>query len=362
MKERSQFKDGIPSIVDRRARSRRVHGHADDINMLGHVKEETVILGSGNDQSRADSEGSWRQFKAQWEASWEDAYSGQGQEHLSRKVALKDRRERSSTPRDTSDDDLLRTARIISAGPAFAVGASTLKVRKQPRSRKPAFNRESSSSSSSPRPATSPSLPASSSLPSTMPSSLSLSESFFISADEVPETPSLPLVPLVMAFPFPSSTVSLLPPPSRDPSRARSRGATPGSVSPYPSETSTPFIFDLHAGRFDPLHLPSFIALSFSILRPLRAHMWSATHRLLTAPFRVASTAGDDEKDVRKVDEQMEDHKLAFSFDSIDTEEYNPEPSSSSSAYRFRRALWPTGVMLVGGFLLGFAVGYLRVF
>lgn len=366
----SQLKDDMQSMVNRRTRSRAAYGHGVDDTTLGHIKGETVSQ-SGNARLTANSEGNWRQFKAQWEASWEDAYSWHGQEHLSREVAIKlHEAELQQDQLETTDDELLHTAKIALAGPpAFAISAE---ARKRSRSKKLAFNRHSSSSSSSPLLATSPSLPGTSSFPSTMPSSLSLSlsESFFVSADELPESPLLQPVPLVMTFPFPSTTVSILPPPSRDPSRARSRGVTPGSSSPYPSEryssSSTPFILNLHAGRFDPLHLPSFIALSFSLLAPLRAHVWSATHRLLTMPFMVVSArAGDDDDDEggsRKGDEEWEDHKLACSVDSVDNHDHDPQTPPSSSAYRFQRALWPTGVMLVGGFLLGFAVGYLKTF
>jgi hypothetical protein len=404
--------------VDRRnrERSRQIEGNeAADTTMLGHIKDETVTSGNrkGNDDGyKVDSEGSWRQFKAQWEASWEDTYSWQGQEHLSREVAVKlrqvgsqspkgrrERRSSSSALRDPSDEDSLRTAKIpLAAAPAFAVGlASTLKPRRKSfrSSKKPAFKqrKSSSSSSSSPIPATSPSLPASSSLPSTMPSSLSLSESFFISADELPESPFLAPVPLAMAFPFPSSSAissSLLPPPSR----ARSRGVSPGSVSPYlhsPSDqgpprssSSTPFILNFHAyahaGQFDPLHLPSFIALSFSILAPLRAHVWSATHRLLTAPFRLGSSgearAGtaqddadthdnendDDEHEHKQVASRKSGSRIDYFDGDADSDEYESDgqQSSSSSLSSLRRALWPTGLVLVGGFLLGFAVGYIR--
>ncbi|KIK52910.1 hypothetical protein GYMLUDRAFT_49738 [Collybiopsis luxurians FD-317 M1] len=449
----------IQSIVDRRTArsSRRGHGRLgpgiDSHTSLGHVKDDTIIGSSGpmrHNQQRVDeplssskatfdSEGSWRQFKAQWEESWEDVYSSshgnlqgnEGHDPLSKEVAVKLRQFGATAappPTDTSEEeDLLRTTRIPHAGPStLASGAGTLKARKQGRLKKASLPRRSSSSSSSPLPATSPSLPATSSLPSTMPSSLSLSESLFVSADELPETPFLPPVPLVVAFPFPSSSNASSPYPpssSRDASRSRTRtrphsrglnqagggGGKGSSRSPYrnlydrysyssPSASSTtmPFILDLHAGRFDPLHLPSFIALSFSLLAPLRAHIWSAARTLVARPFQGVrriergrmspnrDMEEDREREERRAQVDEEDDKLANSFDSVvsggvcvtsgdggslvlsdhdgdvslDQLDPGSEPSSSAYVLRLRKAVWPTGVMLVGGFLLGFAVGY----
>ncbi|KAJ3908759.1 hypothetical protein F5879DRAFT_1044604 [Lentinula edodes] len=326
------------SIANRRARTRR--GHEGDAPTFGQNQNDTSISANRHDDNFG---GGWRQFKAQWEASWEDAYSLQPREIGSQQDA---------------DPDLLRTARIRSSDPpsSSAPRLGTLKARKQSRLKRSYFARPySSSSSSSPVPATSPSLPPSSVLPSTMPSSLSLSDSIFISADEIPDTPPLPPIPLVMEFPFPSSTISLRPPSTRNSSRARSRGP------PYhPSEKYTPhpkpFLLDFDTGGFNPLHLPSFVALSLSVFAPLRGHIWAATRRIFSASSRVATSlsilGGFEDED------QSADDKLLGSINSVET--VNDEAPSSSSSHQFRKGLWPTGMMLVGGFLLGFAVGYLR--
>ncbi|KIK52894.1 hypothetical protein GYMLUDRAFT_49725 [Collybiopsis luxurians FD-317 M1] len=88
-----------------------------------------------------------------------------------------------------------------------------------------------------------------------------------------------------------------------------------------------PFILDLHAGRLDPLHLPSFIALSFSFLASLRAHVWSALRTSVGSPFQgvrrieggrmsLSRDLGEERKEKgAQVDE--EDDKLANSLDSV---------------------------------------------
>ncbi|KAJ3761569.1 hypothetical protein EV360DRAFT_67744 [Lentinula raphanica] len=341
--------DAAPiAIASRRARNRR--GHQEEFITL-EQNQTDVSVPIHRDDTR--SEGSWRQFKAEWEARWEAAYSSQRQNHFSREVG--------SHP--DSEEELLRTARIRTADPLSHVRSSTLRARKQSRLKRSSLARPYSSSSSSPVPATSPSLPPSSAFPSTMPSSSSLSDSIFLTADEIPDTPSRPPIPLVVAFPFPSTTVSLYPPPSRNSSRARSRGVTPGSISPYrasekfSSSHSTPFLLDLNTGRFEALRFPdSLLALSFSILAPLRAHMRSATQWMLSMPLKAAGSFNEVETN----EDQTLDDTLMDSVDSVDTINNDHNESSSSSFYRFRQGLWPTGVMLVGGFLLGFAVGYLR--
>ncbi|KAJ3981668.1 hypothetical protein F5890DRAFT_506224 [Lentinula detonsa] len=341
VQENTRLDDAPISIAGRRARNRRAHG--EDITSSGHIQGDTSASASWNDRSR--SEGGWRQFKAEWEASWEDAYSMQRQSHFSLEIGSQ----------SYSEEELLRTARIRSAEPPSSVRPGTMKARRQSRHQRTSFARPYSSSSS-PLPATSPSLPPSSALPSTMPSSVSLPDSLFISADEIPNTPPIPPISLLMAFPFPSSTVSLLPS-SRNSSRARSRGATSGSISPYYASEkfashSTPFLHDL---RF-----PSFLALSLSILAPLRAHAWSATRRIFTIPFEVTRNLSifDEYED----GDQSGDDKLVGSIDSIEAIDNGSGTieSSSTSFYQFQQRLWPTGVVLVGGFLLGFAVGYLR--
>ncbi|KAJ3856255.1 hypothetical protein EV368DRAFT_78853 [Lentinula lateritia] len=323
------------SIANRRARTRR--GHEGNAPTSGQNQDNRSISATRHDDNFG---GGWRQFKAQWEASWEDAYSLQPREIGSQQ---------------DSDDELLRTARIRSSDPpsSSAPRLSTLKARKQSRLKKSSFAPPySSSSSSSPVPATSPSLPPSSALPSTMPSSLSLSESLFISADEIPDTPPLPPIPLVMEFPFPSSTISLRPPSTRNSSRARSRGP-PHHASEKYTPHPTPFLLDLDTGRFNPLHLPSFLALSLSVLAPLRGHIRAATRRIFSSPSKVASNSSRFEDE-----DQSADGKLLGSINSVET--VNDEVPSFSSSHQFRKGLWPTGIMLVGGFLLGFAVGYLR--
>lgn len=57
-------------------------------------------------------------------------------------------------------------------------------------------------------------------------------------------------------------------------------------------------------------------------------------------------------------EDQSADDKFPGSIKSDET--VNDEAPSSSSSLQFRKGLWPTGMILVGGFLLGFAVGYLR--
>ncbi|KAJ3758481.1 hypothetical protein EV360DRAFT_83015 [Lentinula raphanica] len=271
------------------------------------------------------SEGSWKQFKAEWEARWEDAYSSQRQNHCSREVG--------SHP--DSEEGLLRTVRIRTADPLSHVRSSTRRARKQSRLKRSSLARPYSSSSSSPVPATSPSLPPSSAFPSTMPSSSSLSDLSFLTADEIPDTPSRPPIPLVVAFPFPSTTVSLYPPPSRNSSRARSRGVTPGSICPYrasekcSSSHATPFLLDLNTGRFEALRFPdSLLVLSFSILAPLRAHMRSATQWLLSMPLKAAGAFNE----VGTNEDQMLDDTLMDSVDSVDTINNDHTKSSSSSS------------------------------
>ncbi|KAJ4473102.1 hypothetical protein J3R30DRAFT_763873 [Lentinula aciculospora] len=349
VEENTRLDDAPISIPNRHARTRRGYG---DNNIAPRPIIEDVVVSSS-----INSEGSWRQFKAQWEASWENAYSLQRQEYPSR--------EDDSQP--DSEEELLRIARIRLADTS-SVPSGTLKGRRQSRIRKSYLARPQSSSSSSPLPATSPSLPPSSALPSTMPSSLSLPDSLFMSADEIPDMSPLPPIPLVVTFPFPSSTISLLHPSSRNPSRARSRGTASRSRSPYYASEkfttdSTPFLLDLHAGRFDPLQVPSFLALSLSILAPLRAHMWSATRRIFSVPSRVAgylSIPGEFRDGLKE--DQSADDKLVDSIDFVETvnDDKSNTNSSPSSSFQFRRGLWPTGVMLVSGFLLGFAVGYMR--
>ncbi|KAH7878431.1 uncharacterized protein C8R40DRAFT_1066890 [Lentinula edodes] len=326
------------SIAKRRARTR--GGHEGDGPTFGQNQDNTSISANRHD---VNSGGGWRQFKAQWEASWEDAYSLQPREIGSQQ---------------DSDEELLRTARFQSSDPSSssAPRLGTLKARKQSRLKRSSFARpSSSSSSSSPVPATSPSLPPSSALPSTMPSSLSLSDSLFISADEIPDTPPLPPIPLVMEFPFPSSTISLRPPSTRNSSRARSRGP-PYHASEKYTPHPTPFLLDFDTGRFNPLHLPSFVALSLSVLAPLRGHIRAATRRIFSVSSRVANSlsisGGFEDED------QSADDKLLGSTNSV--ESVDNEVPSSSSSLQFRKGLWPTGMVLVGGFLLGFAVGYLR--
>jgi len=82
---------------------------------------------------------------------------------------------------------------------------------------------------------------------------------------------------------------------------------------------------------------------------------------------------GEASVDIDRTSEDVGDDKLTRSFDSVDSldTECNAERNNASttteastkpaSGYRFRRGLWPTGVMIVGGFLLGFAVGFLSV-
>jgi hypothetical protein len=354
---------------------------------------------------------------------------------LSQEVAIKlhdvesrtgtDRQDRegeelSSSAASFEEEELLRTARISSVAPSsFVTGTGTLRPPKYSRSKTktaPLASRSralSSSSSSSPLPATSPSLPAtaiSSSLPSTMPSSLSLSESLFVSSDELPEIPFHRPVPLLAAFPFHSSVPSpnglhlrVYPHSysgSRDSSQVRARSQRRGR-SPYITDKDfspdlSPFVLDLTPGHFDHLYLPSFIALSFSLLAPLRRYVWAATRRgmrrLLTAPFvqvrrqtRSTENSGmivlgeetNPENKEELLSDDKSDDKLAqsgASLDSIENENGRDATTSLSSFssismpaappparlfHRFPRAIWPTGVMLVGGFLLGFAVGYL---
>ncbi|KAF5386506.1 hypothetical protein D9757_005850 [Collybiopsis confluens] len=415
----------IQSIVDRRAaRPRREHGRpgsGSDPAPLARSKADPVTMSSNRLQSNQshefsgraviDSEGSWREFKTQWKTSLEDMYSSR-QENLSREVTLKLRHvaaDDSAVVETTSEEEnQLRTARLPYTAPSTA---GALKIRRLSRPKK-----VQRSSSSSPIPATSPSLPATSSTLSTMPSFVSLSESLFVSTDELPDTPLLPPVPLTVGFPFPSfSRTSPLYTLSDHSSRSRSstrdrahgsgkrNGASGGRGSrsplriPYPYDSpspTTPFILDLHASRFDPLHLPSFIALSFSLLAPLRAHMWSAVRRVATRRFRALESRTSEEESSRSgmfymnsiSGEQQEekggrrddDSKLENSFDSINSfgvrgsfaagdsdqndDDEPPSSPSSSSAYlsRLGRIIWPTGVMLVGGFLLGFVVGHLN--
>ncbi|KAF8827405.1 hypothetical protein HHX47_DHR4000223 [Lentinula edodes] len=85
------------SIASRRARTRR--RHEGDAPTFGQNQNETSISANRHDDNFG---GGWRQFKAQWEASWEDAYSFQPREIGSQQDA---------------DPDLLRTARIRSSDP-----------------------------------------------------------------------------------------------------------------------------------------------------------------------------------------------------------------------------------------------------
>ncbi|KAF9073077.1 hypothetical protein BDP27DRAFT_1417536 [Rhodocollybia butyracea] len=141
--------------------------YGSDITALdsSHIKDDsTVVLGidlPSASGSTVEPEGTWTQFKAQWEASLEEAYSS------SRDMKLM-RRQVDSTPE--SEEDALFASRVPHTVAHAAVhGTGTVKARKPSRTKKSTTRNSSSTSSSS--------------------------------LSRTPSTPLIPPVPLVVAFP-----------------------------------------------------------------------------------------------------------------------------------------------------------------